>query len=99
MNHTLAAYEAPEAGLGSQMNRLAEHLGKLRRHLPHGDSLVHVIAVVDRKNAEAGSAEKRRLLQYRIEHRGQIARRAVDDPENFSRRSLPLQRLLGFVEQ
>ena len=81
------------------MDRAVEHACQLGRHAPHRDDLMHVVAVVHGKNAEAGAAEKRRLLKYRVEHRCQIAGRTVDHLEDFRCCRLSLQRLPGLVEQ
>jgi hypothetical protein len=57
---------------------------------------MHVVAVVGGQRAEACSAEKRCLLKNRIEHRRQVAKRAVDHLQNFRRRSLLPHKLVAF---
>jgi hypothetical protein len=45
------------------------------------------------QNAELGLADASRILQHRLEHRLQLARRTTNDAQHLRRRSLLLQRL------
>jgi hypothetical protein len=47
------------------------------------------------ESAELASAETVRPLQYGVEHRREIARRAVDDLQQLGDRGLPLERLVA----
>src|SRR5215470_17114238 len=58
-----------------------------------------VFAVVERQRAVRRPAETVRLLQYRIEHRRQIAGRGIDDLQYLRGRGLLLQRLARLSDQ
>ncbi len=49
--------------------------------------------------ASAASHSSRGIFRDRIQHRLNIRRRAGDDTQDFTRRSLLLQRFLEFLEQ
>src|SRR6516162_5648409 len=51
------------------------------------------------ENAKGRLAQPRRLLQHRVEDRGEIARRAVDDPQHLGGRGLLLQGLARLGDQ
>jgi hypothetical protein len=63
-------------------------------HPAHRDHLVQVIAAVDRQCPETCAAEAGRLVQNRLEHRRQIAGRAVDDLQHLGGARLLGQRLV-----
>jgi len=58
-----------------------------------------MLTVIRPKDAYVGSTETMSLLQYRVEHRREVARRGVDDLQDLGGRGFPLQRLvtLGFA--
>src|SRR5215472_2994741 len=58
-----------------------------------------VLAVVEKQASEFGPAEGVRLVQDRVKHRRQIARRRIDDLQDLSGRGLLLQRLARLAEQ
>src|SRR5690242_10352512 len=71
---------APERGKGS---RNAQQC--------HGSEMVPIERL---KLSECSAAQLHRLIQQRIEHRGEISRRGVDDLQHFGGRGLLLQSLL-----
>src|SRR5215470_198816 len=58
-----------------------------------------VLAVVKKQASEFGPAEGVRLIQDRVKHRRQIARRRIDDLQDLSGRGLLLQRLARLGEE
>ena len=54
------------------------------------------LAIVDRQQAERALAQARRLLKDRVENRGEIAGRLVDDLQNLGGRGLLLKRFTKF---
>ena len=54
-----------------------------------------ILAVIGRQAAIFGAAERVRLLQYRVEYRGELARRAVDDLHDLGNRGLLSQRFVA----
>src|SRR5205085_10502681 len=63
---------------GHQSARFAVELGKRRWRAPQRNR-VEDLAIIGVEDAKRGSAQPESLLQHRIEHGSEIARRAVDD--------------------
>src|SRR6266478_10212545 len=57
---------------------LPQPLRQLLRVAPHRDCSTEIVAVVDPQSAVVCAAKAVRLLQYRVEHRGEIAGRGID---------------------
>ncbi len=55
-----------------------------------------MLPVVGHQGAFRGAAEGMRLLQYRVEHRSEVAGRRIDDLQYLGGRGLPGERLLEF---
>ena len=53
-------------------------------------------AIVGTRTPEAGLAQPHRLFQHRVEHRGEIAGRGIDDPQHLGGRGLLVERLRQF---
>ena len=51
------------------------------------------MAVEGRERPEGRIAQVHRLFEHCVEHRGEVARRRIDDPQHLSSRGLPFQRL------
>ena len=62
------------------------------REAAHGDA-AKLLAVPELQAATDGAAQRVRLFHDRLEHRHEVAGRAVDDLQHLGRRSLLLQRL------
>jgi hypothetical protein len=60
---------------------------------------VELLAVPELQAAKGDRAKLMRLLQDRVEHRGEIAGRAVDDPQHLGGRGLLLQGLARIGDQ
>jgi len=60
---------------------------------------MEVIAVTKHQGPMGHTAQRVRLLQYRVEHRGKIAWRRIDDLQYFGGRGLLLQCLARFGQQ
>src|SRR5262249_30576031 len=72
--------------------RLAYELGKRWRHTTQGWNL-KTAALVDQKHTKSGPAHLHRLFQDRVEYRGEIAGRRIDDLQYLGGRGLLLQGL------
>src|SRR5207248_11459323 len=57
------------------------------------------LTVISTKDAGIGLTEAGRLFEHRLEHRRQVARRGVDDPQHLGGRGLLFQRLARFGDQ
>jgi len=80
-------------GAGIAWERLTQRFRELfrqsvRRNCPE------VISLTDNQSAIGGAAEGVRRLQYRVEHRGKVARRGVDNLQYLSGRGFPLERFV-----
>ena len=78
--------------------RLPQSLGEWLRQAAHRDGAEH-LAVVELQTAASGAAEAVRLFEDRVEHRREIAGRAVDDLQDLGGRGLLLQRLARLGDQ
>jgi len=60
---------------------------------------VHHFAVISPQHANIDLTQSQGLVEHRVEHRREVARRGVDDLQHLGGRSLTLQRLvtLGFA--
>src|ERR1700730_8199957 len=67
--------------------------------IPVGRCSAESFSLADQQPAVRGSAEGVRLLQYRVEHRGEIAGRAVDDMQYLGGGGLLVQRLARLGDQ
>jgi hypothetical protein len=90
----LAAGNAAQCGMRSRLRRVARHeLG-----VTAGDAAqrrgVKSLPVIGAKDAEIPLAQPRRPFEHGVEHRGEIAGRAVDDLQHLGRGALLCQRLL-----
>src|SRR6516165_7700988 len=56
-------------------------------------------AVIGKQRTAFSAAQTVRLIQDRVKHRRQVARRGIDDTQHLSSRGLLLQRLAGFADQ
>ena len=99
MNQVLALSQAPvRISRPRFVHPAAEILGERRRHALLRGELV-ALAVIGRQDSEGRLAEVQRPRQDRLEHRRYVRWRACDHLQDVGGRGLPLQRLLGFVEQ
>ena len=80
-------------------NRIAEPQLRPRRRSAVHRGYTKGITFVQQKIAKLGLADARGVLQHRLEHRLQFARRARDDLQHVGGRGLLLQRLAQLVEQ
>src|SRR5262245_7622375 len=71
---------------------LSQLIGELCRMSALGNGS-GVITFKDPQASERGPAKGMGLLQYRIEHRSEVARRRIDDLQHLGSRGLLLQRL------
>src|SRR5437899_435536 len=55
--------------------------------------------VRDREGAEISAAKTHRLFEHRVEHRREVARRGIDDLQDFGSRGLLLQGLAGLGDE
>jgi len=83
----------PERARRRQLRVGAEELGVNFRNATRCRSM-EPLAVISPQNPECRAAQMQRLLQHRLEHRGKIAGRRIDDAEHLGRCGLPGQ---GFV--
>src|SRR5437899_894021 len=75
-------------GMGSEP--FADHRRELRREIARRHAPVP-LAIIGYQSAPRSAAQTVRLLQYRVEYRGEIAGRGVDDAEHLGGRGLLLQ--------
>src|SRR5262249_5584085 len=59
----------------------------------------HLLAIVERQATERGPTNRVRLLKDRVEYRGEIARRRIDDTQHLCGRCLLLQRLARLADK
>jgi len=96
MNEVLTLHQPIERNSGTWTPRLAlPGLGKRRRDAAHGGG-VERLAIEARQETELGLAQPHRLFEHRVEHWGEIAGRAVDDPQYLRRRGLLVERFRQF---
>src|SRR5207249_3223993 len=88
----LLAEDAREPGVRPGSPRLLHRLRESIGGAPLRDQMER-LAVVEKENPQAGLAESRRAFEERVEHGGEIVRRAGDDPEDLARGRLLLEGL------
>jgi len=93
-----AGEHAPKPDLGMRNLRYARMLDELDRHAMQSRG-VEALVLVGPQDAERGVAEPRRLFKHLLEHRCEIARRAVDNLQYLGGRGLLLQRLARLGQQ
>ena len=99
MDEVLAPHQPIEGNSGTWPPRLPlPGLGKGRGDAAHGGS-VERLAIETRQETELGLAQSHRLFQHCLEHRREVAGRAVDDLQYFGGRGLLLQCLARLVDQ
>ncbi len=67
-------------------------VGERLRHSAHGDR-PEMLVIIKKQTPLRGAAKGVRLLEYRIEYRGEVTGRTVDDPQYLGRRGLLVERL------
>src|SRR6266496_633400 len=75
---------------GGWSKRLTQQFPEIFWHRV-GSDRAELLAVIGHQGTVRGSTEGVRLLQYRVEHRGGIAGRGIDDLEDLCGRSLLFQ--------
>ena len=83
---------------GARTKRVAQKRFERLRQAVRCDE-AEMVAVIKHKGAERGREEGMRPVQYRVEHRREIAARGIDDLQDFGGRSLLLQRLARLGDQ
>src|SRR5271167_1765086 len=78
--------------------RLAHRFGECRGDTVHRDRM-KMVAVDPRQAAESRLAEPQRSFEHRVEHRGEVAGRRIDDLQDLGGRGLLLQRLARLGQQ
>src|SRR5215472_14062770 len=85
--------------MGARLVRsLFEKFDKFKRHAA-ARRRAQDLAFISPQDAERGLAQVQRLVQHRVEHRSEVAGRAVDDLQNLSGRGLLLQGLARLGDQ
>ena len=93
MGERRACHPCRERVAECRENSLADEFLERFRH-PLLRNRAKAFAIIDHQPAERGLAQRVRLLQYRLEHRSEIAGRRVDGLQDFGDRGLPGQRLV-----
>ena len=78
MHDRFAADQTRERAAGSRPPRLPQTLDELGRK-PAMRNRVEVLAVIGQQAAKGRLAQKHRLFEDRVEHRGEVAGRGVDN--------------------
>src|SRR6516225_3245240 len=85
----LPAGHSTQAGGRAWAVRLAKELRVCGRYVSERHRM-ETVAIVAPQNAESGLAETYGLIQHRVEHWRDVARRGIDDLQNLGGRLLPL---------
>ncbi len=94
----LRSHHATERGIRASSVGLAHELGQRSRHVMDRDSM-EVLTIIRPQTTECGLAKTDGLVEHRIEHRREVAGRAVDDLQHLGGRGLLLQGLARLGEQ
>src|SRR5262249_18051522 len=98
LNEWLPRNGAPSRMIRSEPDRLAQEIGEWAGDAAHRDG-TEPIAVGYVQAAACSTAEAMRLFQYRVENRGDAARRGVDDLQPLGCSGLLFERLARFGQQ
>src|SRR5215471_3498104 len=98
MHHTLPALQPSERGNKIRRATLPSERRIFLRISAGGDG-TQLLAVTQYQGSQARTANRMSLLQYHIEHRREVARRGVDDPQYLGSRGLLLQCLARLGDQ
>jgi len=92
------AARQPLASWASRWQAFARERGVFFRVSAGCDSW-HTLAIIKTERTECGPAQCVCFFQYRFEHRHEVARRCVNNPDHFSGRSLLLLGLARLGDQ
>src|SRR6516225_7090533 len=91
LNDTLAAHDLLKRRDRAHLATLAQQRDIFGRHAASRGRTA-ALAVKGPKDSHGAVAQADRLLQHRVEYRGEVARRAVDDSEHLGGSGLLLKR-------